>query len=57
MTNGNPLGAIGGLVGLGVTVIAAKAVVDTTQKLANKSTKKQKKYKEKDVVKRVLGKF
>lgn len=44
MTNGNPIGAIGGLVGAGVTLLAAKAVIDTTQELATgkKVKKKQK---------------
>lgn len=48
MTNG--MGALGGLIGLGVTVVAAKAVIDTTQELATGKKKKGAKKKAVDTL-------
>ena len=54
----NQLGALGGLLALGVTVVAAKSIVDTTQELATgKKAKKSKGLKGTDVTSRALNKM
>lgn len=58
MTNGNPIAAIGPLLGTGVMLVAAKSVIDTTQELSGKKSKKKKLIKkEDDITSRALNKM